>query len=171
MEGNCTMVMDLVDLSACDNNTLDKIGIVVYRNSGGIWYANNFNISNGTTSPMAILSGCVWVSTSGLTSCIPAPVINNSLTRSTQMEIKPPSQLNVKVYPNPSEHHFTLYLEGANNEKVAIVVYDAIGRQVKKIERGDASGAIKFGEDLKVGVYIVEVRQGDNRKTLKLVKQ
>ena len=81
------------------------------------------------------------------------------------------SPFNVKAYPNPTEHQFTLYLEGASNEKVAIVVYDAIGRQVKKIEKGDASGAIKFGEDLKVGVYVVEVRQGVNRKTLKLVKQ
>ena len=64
-----------------------------------------------------------------------------------------------------------MYLEGASNEKVAIVVYDAIGRQVKKIERGDATGPIRFGENLKVGVYIVEVRQGENRKTLKLIKQ
>ena len=78
---------------------------------------------------------------------------------------------NVKAYPNPTEHQFTLSLEGASSEKVQIVVYDAIGRQVKKIERGDASGAIKFGDDLKVGAYIVEVRQGVNRKTLKLVKQ
>jgi hypothetical protein len=78
---------------------------------------------------------------------------------------------NVKAFPNPTEHQFILYLEGASNEKVQLVVYDAVGRQLKKIERGDASGAIKFGEDLKAGAYIVEVRQGVNRKTIKLIKQ
>jgi hypothetical protein len=54
---------------------------------------------------------------------------------------------------------------------VLVTVYDAIGRQVKKIERSDSQSPIRFGEDLKIGAYIVEVRQGDNRKTLKLIKQ
>jgi hypothetical protein len=62
-------------------------------------------------------------------------------------------------------------LENASNEKVLVTVYDAIGRQVKKIERSDSQSPIRFGEDLKIGAYIVEVRQGDNRKTIKLVKQ
>jgi hypothetical protein len=81
------------------------------------------------------------------------------------------SSFNVKAIPNPTEHQFTLYLEGATAEKVQIVVYDAIGRQVKKIENGDVTGPIRFGEDLKTGVYFVEVRQGTNRKTIKLIKQ
>lgn len=36
IESNCTMVMDLEDLSGCSNNSEDKVGIVVYKNSGGI---------------------------------------------------------------------------------------------------------------------------------------
>ena len=83
-------------------------------------------------------------------------------------ELKP---FNVKAYPNPSENQFTLQLDGASNEKIMVVVYDAVGRQVKKIERSDNLSPIKFGEDLKVGTYIVEVRQGVNRRSLKLIKQ
>ena len=45
------------------------------------------------------------------------------------------------------------------------------GRQVKMFEKQSGNIPIRFGMDLKVGVYVVEVRQGDNRKTLKLVKQ
>ena len=52
-----------------------------------------------------------------------------------------------------------------------VVIFDALGRLVKKIERGDPMNAIRYGEDLKTGVYMVEVRQGVNRKTLKLIKQ
>ena len=89
-------------------------------------------------------------------------------------------------------------------------MYDAIGRQVKKIERGDGNNTpIKFGEDLKAvststevlnismynmvglkvqqirampgqmmrlgdhivsGTYLIEVRQGDERAMVKVVK-
>ena len=73
--------------------------------------------------------------------------------------------------PDHTAQFCTMQVKGGSNEKVQLLVNDTVGRQVKKIERGDASGAIKFGEDLKVGVYIVEVRQGENRKTIKLVKQ
>ena len=78
---------------------------------------------------------------------------------------------NVKVFPNPTQHQFSLVLEGATDEKVQIVVYDALGRQVKVFEKPGANMPIRFGMDLKNGAYVVEVRQGDNRKTLKLVKQ
>ena len=88
MEGNCTVVMDLEDISACDNNSQDKVGIVVYRNSGGIWYSNNFN-ANGTTTPTAIHSGCIYVSTSLLTNCNTSNSVDNSITRSAQMEAVP----------------------------------------------------------------------------------
>jgi hypothetical protein len=77
----------------------------------------------------------------------------------------------VHAYPNPSDHQFTLQVESTSNEKVGIVIYDAIGRQVKKIEKGDAMSLVKFGDDLKAGVYIVEVLQGKNHATVKLIKQ
>ena len=38
-------------------------------------------------------------------------------------------------------------------------------------EKESGNIPIRFGADLKVGVYVVEVRQGENRKTIKLVKQ
>jgi len=105
--------------------------------------------------------------------CLP-PVNNSGLgivQTDVLSEIITVEKFNVKAYPNPTENQFTLMLEGASNEKVLVVVYDAVGRQVKKIERSDAGGTIRFGEDLKVGAYFVEVRQGENRKTIKLIKQ
>jgi len=172
MEGNCTVVMDLEDLSGCDNNSQDKVGIVVYRNSGGIWYANNFNVLNGTTIPTAIHSGCVWVSTSLLPSCNPVTSINSGITRSTQTESIPGVlPFNAKAFPNPSGDEFNIYLEGASNETVSLTVYDALGRQVKKFEKEGGNIPIHFGRDLKGGIYILEVKQGENRRTIKLVKQ
>jgi len=50
------------------------------------------------------------------------------------------------------------------------VVYDVLGRIVKQIEKSDGQ-LIRFGEELISGTYIAELRQGINRKTIKLIKQ
>jgi hypothetical protein len=172
IEGNCTMVMDLEDVSACTNNSSDKVGIVVHRNNGGMWYANNYT-TLGVVSPEAIYSGCIYVSGSTLPACSAPGTTINAITNAGAMEATTPElrSFNVKVFPNPSEHQFSLYLEGASNDKVHIVVYDMMGRRVKMFEKVSANVPIHFGMDLKVGTYIVEVKQGSNRKTLKVIKQ
>jgi hypothetical protein len=158
--GNLDLFVNMYDGSP--GGQLDSISIQLQQGST-ILYSSHWN---GTKTVRRLLDGGnVQVRQS-------TPPTNTYITRSVEMETTPEiSPFNVKAFPNPTEHQFTLYLEGGTNEKVQMVVYDAVGRIVKKMERGDASGPIKFGEDLKVGVYIVEVRQGENRKTLKLVKQ
>jgi hypothetical protein len=93
-------------------------------------------------------------------------VANNAVA-----EVSPSKDFNVKVFPNPSQDQFSLYLEGASNDKVHIVVYDAIGREVKKFEKEGGNIPVIFGRDLIGGAYFVEVRQGNNHKTVKLIKQ
>jgi predicted outer membrane repeat protein len=79
-------------------------------------------------------------------------------------------KIQVKVIPNPTDSYFTLDVESSSNEKIVVVVYDVLGRVVKHI--GNSEGQlIRFGEDLKVGSYMAIVRQGNNTKTVKLVKQ
>ena len=51
-----------------------------------------------------------------------------------------------------------------------VIVYDVLGRIVKHIENSEGQ-LIRFGEDLKVGFYMAIVRQGNNTKIVKLVKQ
>jgi hypothetical protein len=79
-------------------------------------------------------------------------------------------KIQVKVIPNPTDSYFTLDVESSSNEKIVVVVYDVLGRIVKHIENSEGQ-LIRFGEDLKVGSYMAIVRQGNNTKTVKLVKQ
>lgn len=88
-----------------------------------------------------------------------------------RMEIMRDINFDVKAFLNPGGDQFSLYLEGANNEKVSIKVYDALGRELKKFEKDNGNIPIRFGKDLKGGVYFVEVRQDTNRKVIKLIKQ
>jgi hypothetical protein len=76
----------------------------------------------------------------------------------------------VKVIPNPSDNYFTLNVETGSSEKITVTIYDVLGKTVKKIENND-SQFIRFGEDLKTGVYMAIVKQGNNTSTVKLVKQ
>ncbi|MEO6732074.1 MAG: T9SS type A sorting domain-containing protein [Ferruginibacter sp.] len=75
----------------------------------------------------------------------------------------------IKAYPNPSERFFTLKVASSAPEEVKIKVYDIVGRQVF-IAKGTASQLYVFGEMFISGTYIVEVRQGNKRSTIKLVK-
>jgi hypothetical protein len=53
-----------------------------------------------------------------------------------------------------------------------VIVYDITGKPVKTIENSlIKQQVIRFGADLRPGIYMAEVKQGNNRKTIKLVKQ
>jgi hypothetical protein len=76
----------------------------------------------------------------------------------------------VKAIPNPTDSYFTLDVESGSNEKIVVVVYDVLGRMVKRIEKSD-NQLIRFGEEMSVGSYMAVVSQGKNTMTVKLVKQ
>ena len=102
-----------------------------------------------------------------------APVYNtgiNSQLILTESGSQTNDILKVKAWPNPSGHEFTLLVEGSSAEKFVITVYDVLGRKVRRIEKSNGQ-LIRFGEELKAGIYLVEVIQGANRKAIKLVKQ
>jgi len=50
------------------------------------------------------------------------------------------------------------------------VVYNVLGKAVLQTEMSNGT-PIRFGEELNEGVYFVQVRQGKNTSTIKLVKQ
>ena len=76
----------------------------------------------------------------------------------------------VTAYPNPSSSQFTLLVEGGQNEKVEVLVYDMLARLVKRIEKSDGQ-PILFGEELPTGEYLTIVKQGENMKAVNLIKQ
>jgi hypothetical protein len=147
-----------------------QLAITYYRKAGGIWFSSNWDALNTKTILQNVSSGSnVWVA--GGSACTQSSTVNTTNSRTAVMEQPAENKpFNVKAYPNPTEHQFSLVVEGGSNEKIAVVVYDVLGRIVKHIEKSDGQ-LIRFGEELKAGAYIADVRQGINRKTIKLVKQ
>ncbi|HSN47452.1 MAG TPA: T9SS type A sorting domain-containing protein, partial [Flavobacterium sp.] len=95
-----------------------------------------------------------------------APV-NTKLIEVVEEETIP---FNVIAYPNPSRSQFTLQIEGGQNEKVEVLVYDMLARLIKRIEKSDGQ-PILFGEELPTGEYLTIVKQGENMKAVNLIKQ
>jgi large repetitive protein len=82
-----------------------------------------------------------------------------------------PAIFEVQAFPNPSHQSFRLQLLSDNSQsEVTLTVTDMAGRKVYQTT-GNSKHQYEFGHDLRPGVYLLQVVQGDRRKALKLVKE
>jgi hypothetical protein len=77
--------------------------------------------------------------------------------------------MDVQVFPNPSAEAFNLQVITAAKETVKVRVLDVSGRLVLTYNVA-AYTTKKIGGELKPGVYVIEVRQGNQLKTMRVVK-
>ena len=78
----------------------------------------------------------------------------------------------VSLYPNPSAGEFKLLVGGTPTKaaaKATVKVIDLQGRLIKSFEC-IANRPTAIGNELKPGVYMVEVRMGDEVKTVRAVR-
>ena len=79
------------------------------------------------------------------------------------------TNLSVKVMGNPSRNHFDIQLGGLTNKNVQITVYDYLGRVIETRSQ-PANQTLKIGSAYKPGTYLVEIVQGTQKQTLRLIK-
>jgi len=89
--------------------------------------------------------------------------------RGTKIALQTQNVLEVKVYPNPSSEYFSVLLPNENNEKTQLRLIDLSGRVVKAITNIPGN-TVQFGQELTTGVYLLEVKDGDKRSVVKLIK-
>ncbi len=101
--------------------------------------------------------------------CDPLALNKNKSNTDNIKSITQNNDLNIHVFPNPSANEFRLTFQSSSNEKVEMIVADVYGKKVYQ-----ASGSIKskysFGKELISGIYFIRVIQGNNLKTLRLIK-
>lgn len=81
------------------------------------------------------------------------------------------SALSVQALPNPSANQFTLIIKSALTKPVIVQITDALGRRVEAYPSVPSNSTLRFGGNYRPGMYLVQVMQGTERTTLKLVKQ
>ena len=149
----------------------NSINISPYTNLTGVFsglMANTYSIkaknSAGCISQESLVSvgsGSAWGTET------PAPVVMSVLPTVTAAMAS--NLFEVGAYPNPSNTDFRLSISSVSSETIRVMVYDIFGRAVKYFSFA-SKPSITLGQDLKAGVYMIEVRQGKNVKSLKGVK-
>ncbi|RAR46208.1 T9SS type A sorting domain-containing protein [Flavobacterium lacus] len=76
------------------------------------------------------------------------------------------------AYPNPFATSFAIDVKTSNTEPVRLTVYDMTGRllEATEVKAQDATN-YQFGEGYPTGVYNLVVTQGNETRTVRLVKQ
>ncbi len=129
--------------------------------------SNRFtNLSPGTyTATVKDAKGCT-ASVSGITITEPSTPCLGIIAEGSATY---GNELDATVNPNPTESDFNLVVKGNIKEKVSVRIMDVYGRVIKEMS-GFTYQTYRFGQEFASGTYIVEVVQGSNRKTLKIVK-
>lgn len=94
-----------------------------------------------------------------------------AMEKANVLDLQSIGTLQVTATPNPSAGPFTLVTRSSSDKALTIMVTDVAGRVVEKKLHVAANGTVQLGQQLPSGIYFVEVRQGEQKKNLKLIKQ
>jgi hypothetical protein len=75
------------------------------------------------------------------------------------------------AYPNPFTETFAVAMEGNSGEKVQVKMYDMTGRLLESLSEDSESGLRNLGASLPAGVYNIIISQGENIRSMRVVKR
>ncbi len=75
----------------------------------------------------------------------------------------------ISLSPNPTANNFTLHVRASRQVSIQLRVMNVNGKTLYTT-KGSPEQTYRFGETFAPGVYLMEVRQGDDMKTVKAVK-
>lgn len=79
--------------------------------------------------------------------------------------------LSVRTGANPARNHFDLQINGKAGMPVQVRVFDLLGRIVETKSAVQSNQTLRIGASYNPGRYVVEIVQGGERQTLRLVKE
>ncbi|MGN6296327.1 MAG: T9SS type A sorting domain-containing protein [Ginsengibacter sp.] len=177
--GSYSFMISAIDGSINGGGGTDKFRIKIQTAGGGVVYDNNFGISDNADPTTALGGGSIVIHSTGnnksrlmdtVTSKSNISMANN-LTNALSNDLDGNGKLSIKVMPNPTSYHFTLILKSLSSENVKLTVTDITGRIVEQRPSVSANSSLQLGAQYHPGVYIAEFIQGQNRITLRLIKE
>jgi hypothetical protein len=75
----------------------------------------------------------------------------------------------VIAYPNPSSNVFNIKIQSSENAKTDLTVYDSTGRLMEQVQV--QTNEVDLGSRYPAGIYNLIVKQGENVKTIRIVKK
>lgn len=101
--------------------------------------------------------------------------IQTELVKTSSLGINDPAEqsskeLQVIVAPNPSKADFKMNVTGEPGLTIFVNVFDTLGKRISTL-KSDYGQIISLGGDWSPGIYLAEIRQGKQKKTVKLMKR
>ena len=90
--------------------------------------------------------------------------------RVPSVAVREETDLAIRVLSNPSPNHFEIQIRGKAENNIKITVYDNMGRVIERKSSLSSNQTVRFGNFYHSGIYLVEIVQGTQKQTLKLVK-
>jgi hypothetical protein len=80
------------------------------------------------------------------------------------------ADLGIKVLGNPSPNYFDIKIGSSASNNMQLIVYDNLGRVIERKTSLQSNQIVRFGNSYQAGIYLVEIIQGTQKQTLKLIK-
>ncbi len=127
-------------------------------------YGNAAASGNVTATPS---SGCGTGKSRSLSVALAGCTTRDLFTRFTTEKAE--DRLHVSIYPNPAVNNFRISTAGKTNGNIQVRIFDNTGRMVSQFTT-TAGKVTETGTLLRPGIYIVELKQGNQSVKMKLVK-
>jgi hypothetical protein len=178
--GSYNFMISAIDGSISGGGGVDKFRIKIWTNANGsgVVYDNNQNASNNADPTTTLGGGSIVIHSSSTKSRVMntvSPGSNVSITNNQNSigtnDLEGNGKLSIKVMPNPTSYYFTLILKSLSKENVKLTVTDITGRVIEQKTGVAANSSIQLGNQYHPGIYIAEFIQGNDRITLRLIKE
>src|SRR5690606_37017974 len=153
-------IMTVID-GKIDGSGTDKIRLKIFsKSTGEIIYDNQPGASDADDPKTTVGVGSEIVIITGK---------KQGIREDQDYITEANDKFGVKLFPNPTTSSFNLLVNSLDKEDVQVKVFNATGQLIKSI-KGIAGQTTSFGNELKAGMYFIEVVQGENKQTVKLIK-
>ena len=173
--GSYSFMISAIDGSISGGGGTDKFRIKIQTAGGGVVYDNNVNAANNADPTTCLGGGSIVIHSTGNTKRTMDTVKTNSnlamLNPDNAIEPEGNGKLSIHVMPNPTSYYFTLILKSLSKENVKVTVTDITGRVVEQRTGVSANSTIQLGSQYHPGIYIAEFMQGNDRITIRLIKE
>jgi hypothetical protein len=165
--GNYGFLLTAVDGDLGNSTAPDLFRIKIWdkNNANVIVYDNQYGAADDASLNTQIAGGSIVIHTTKNTS-------SYTVAQNVNEERSYAGKLTVKALPNPSATQFTLKINSDDrNEMISIRVVDMLGKELEVRTNIFAGQTLEIGNGYRPGIYLVEVIQGKQIKTLKLIKE
>lgn len=162
IQDNATIKVEMTDRN--ESGTGDAIAITIWNKSGGLWFASNWN--GWRNDDQVLAAGNIRINNGASLLQTIISVITDLVDAHNQG-----NPLNVALAPNPTVALTNVTINANPNKgNVRVTVTDLFGRVIETKEITAGQNTIQIGASYRPGIYIIEVSQGTDRKTTRLIK-